>query len=255
MFICAIANQKGGVGKTTTTQNLGVVLAREFKQRVLLIDLDAQGNLTDACGLEPQKQKQTIYQVLEGSVPLNEALVPLEKGLSILPANISLAVAELAFAGKMGRENLLKKALLEADFDYVFIDCPPSLGLLTVNALAASHGLLIPVQVEYHALAGLALIRQTVKMVQENLNPDLSITGLVLTFYDNRKKLNRDVAKALVTEWQTDLFTTKVRDNVSLAEAPSNGQDIHSYKNTSHGALDYAALAAEFIARTSKGVA
>lgn len=255
MFICAIANQKGGVGKTTTTQNLGVVLARKFKKRVLLIDLDAQGNLTDACGLEPQKQKMTAYQVLEGSVELNEALVTLEEGLSILPANISLAVAELAFAGKMGRENLLKKALTETKFDCVLIDCPPSLGLLTVNALSAAHGLLIPVQVEYHALAGLSLIRQTVSMVQDNLNPALSITGLVLTFYDNRKKLNRDVANALVKEWQTYLFGTKIRDNVSLAEAPSNGQDIHCYKNASHGALDYTALASEFIARTAKGVA
>ena len=230
MYICAIANQKGGVGKTTTAHNLGVQLARNAKKRVLLLDLDAQGNLSDACGLDPQT---------------------LEAGLDILPVNIRLAEAELAFAGRMGRENLLKKALLSVsgEYDYVLIDCPPSLGLLTVNALNAANGLLIPVQVEYYALAGLALIRQTAELVRD-LNPDLAILGLVLTFFDARKTLNKDVAAALADEWGDTLFSTRIRDNVSLAEAPSNGQDVFSYKRSCYGAKDYAAFAAEFLERT-----
>lgn len=230
MYTCAIANQKGGMGKTTTAHNLGVQLARNAKKRLLLLDLDAQGNLSDACGLDPQT---------------------LEAGLDILPVNIQLAEAELAFAGRMGRENLLKKALLSVsgEYDYVLIDCPPSLGLLTVNALNAANGLLIPVQVEYYALAGLALIRQTAELVRD-LNPDLAILGLVLTFFDARKTLNKDVAAALADEWGDTLFSTRIRDNVSLAEAPSNGQDVFSYKRSCYGAKDYAAFAAEFLERT-----
>ena len=157
----------------------------------------------------------------------------------------------MAFAGRIGRENLLKKALVSvaADYDYILLDCPPSLGLITVNALNAANGLLIPVQVEYYALAGLALIRQTVSMVRE-LNPGLAILGLVLTFFDSRKTLNKDVAAALADEWRDALFSSRIRDNVSLAEAPSNGQDVFSYKRSCYGAKDYAAFAAEFLERT-----
>ena len=229
MYICAIANQKGGVGKTTTAHNLGVQLARNAKKRVLLLDLDAKGNLSDACGLDPQTLEYTVFDVLAGSASIAEAKSTLKAGLDILPANIRLAEAELAFAGRMGRENLLKKALLSVsgEYDYVLIDCPPSLGLLTVNALNAANGLLIPVQVEYYALAGLALIRQTAELVRD-LNPDLAILGLVLTFFDARKTLNKDVAAALADEWGDTLFSTRIRDNVSLAEAPSNGQDVFS---------------------------
>ena len=224
MYICAIANQKGGVGKTTTAHNLGVQLARNAKKRVLLLDLDAQGNLSDACGLDPQTLEYTVFDVLAGNASIAEA---------------------------KRRENLLKKALLSVsgEYDYVLIDCPPSLGLLTVNALNAANGLLIPVQVEYYALAGLALIRQTAELVRD-LNPDLAILGLVLTFFDARKTLNKDVAAALADEWGDALFSTRIRDNVSLAEAPSNGQDVFSYKRGSYGAKDYAAFAAEFLERT-----
>ena len=238
MYICAIANQKGGVGKTTTAHNLGVQLARNAKNRVLLLDLDAQGNLSDACGLDPQTLEYTVFDVLAGNASIAEAKSTLEAGLDILPANIRLAEAELAFAGRMGRENLLKKALLSVsgEYDYVLIDCPPSLGL-------------IPVQVEYYALAGLALIRQTAELVRD-LNPDLAILGLVLTFFDARKTLNKDVAAALADEWGDTLFSTRIRDNVSLAEAPSNGQNVFSYKRSCYGAKDYAAFAAEFLERT-----
>ena len=157
----------------------------------------------------------------------------------------------MAFAGRIGRENLLKKALVSvaADYDYILLDCPPSLGLITVNALNAANGLLIPVQVEYYALAGLALIRQTVSMVRE-LNPGLAILGLVLTFFDSRKTLNKDVAAALADEWRDALFSSRIRDNVSLAEAPSNGQDVYRYRKNSYGTKDYAALAEEFLKRS-----
>lgn len=251
MYICAIANQKGGVGKTTTTQNLGVMLARNHGKRVLLLDLDAQGNLTDSFGLNPKEQKLTSFNVLNGDTHLSAALVEIEAGLKLLPANIDLAVADMAFAAKMGRENLLRKALqgVQYDFDIVLLDCPPSLGLLTVNALSAADGLLVPVQAEYHALSGLQLIRETVSMVQDNLNSNLALIGLVLTFYDQRKKLNRDVADALADEWSDKVFTVKIRDNVSLAEAPSNGQDIYTYKAASYGTMDYAALAKEFLTK------
>ncbi|ATD80679.1 MULTISPECIES: ParA family protein [Desulfovibrio] len=249
MYICAIANQKGGVGKTTTTQNLGVMLARNHGKRVLLLDLDAQGNLTDSFGLNPKEQKLTSFNVLNGDTLLSAALVEIEAGLKLLPANIDLAVADMAFAAKMGRENLLRKALQGAQFDIVLLDCPPSLGLLTVNALSAADGLLVPVQAEYHALSGLQLIRETVSMVQDNLNSNLALIGLVLTFYDQRKKLNRDVADALADEWSDKVFTVKIRDNVSLAEAPSNGQDIYTYKAASYGTMDYAALAKEFLTK------
>ena len=252
MYVCAVANQKGGVGKTTTTQNLGTVLARNHKKNVLLVDLDAQGNLTDACGIDPATLERTTYQVLSGDVRLDDALHHLEPRLDLLPSNINLSVAELAFAGRMGRENLFRKALAgtSVKYDYVLIDCPPSLGLLTVNALSAAAGLLVPVQVEYHALAGLALIRQTVDMVRENLNPSLHITGLVLTFFDSRKRLNKDVARVLEEEGGDMVFRTRIRDNVSLAEAPSDGKDIHTYRKNSAGAIDHLALAKEFLKRT-----
>jgi ATPase, parA family len=251
MYVCAIGNQKGGVGKTTTAHNLGVQLAREKNKRVLLFDLDAQGNLSDACGLEPLSLEKTAFDVLSGTVPLLEVRKTLEDRLDIIPANIRLAEADLTFSGRIGRENLLKKVLapLTDEYDYVLLDCPPSLGLLTVNALNAANALLVPVQVEYHALAGLTLIGQTVELVRD-LNPELKILGLVLTFFDSRKTLNRDVAAELSNKWGDLLFSTRIRDNVSLAEAPSNGEDVFSYKKSSYGAKDYAALATEFLHRT-----
>ncbi len=171
---------------------------------------------------------------------------------SPLPASRDLAVAELAFASKLGRENLLKKALKDAAYDFAIIDCPPSLGLLTVNALTAADGVLIPVQAEYYALAGLDLIRETMQGVIENLNPRLHTLGILLTFFDGRKSLNRDVAAGLQERWGNLVFKTAIRDNVALAEAPSNGQSIFDYRSQSYGAQDYAALAREFMLRVRK---
>lgn len=250
MYACAVANQKGGVGKTTTTHNLGTSLAQ--KKRVLLIDLDAQGNLSDACGVTDASA--SIYDVLSGAADVRSVAVPLSDNLHLLPASSDLAVAELAFASKLGRENLLKKALLPCVgvYDYILVDCPPSLGLLTVNALTAVDSVLIPVQAEYYALAGLDLIQDTMRSVVENLNPALHTIGIVLTFFDRRKSLNRDVESGLRGKWGDTVFRTVVRDNVALAEAPSNGQSIFDYRKSSFGAADYTALAKEFALRIKK---
>lgn len=250
MYICTVSNQKGGVGKTTTTHNLGMVLAR--KKRVLLIDLDAQGNLTDACGISQSDLHGSTYEVLGGGKSLAEVILPLNSQIDLLPATRDLAVAELAFASKLGRENLLKKALRGADYDFVLIDCPPGLGLLTVNALSAANGVLIPVQAEYYALAGLDLIQETMREVVESLNPGLHVLGILLTFFDGRKSLNRDVANGLRERWGNLVFKTAIRDNVALAEAPSNGQSIFDYRSQSYGAQDYTALAKEFALRVKK---
>lgn len=247
MYICAVANQKGGVGKTTTAHNLGMALGQSKK--VLLIDLDAQGNLTDACGFVPSDLHGSAYELLGGSKGLEDAILSLDGGIDLLPASRDLAVAELAFASKLGRENLLKKALKGAAYDFAIIDCPPSLGLLTVNALTAADGVLIPVQAEYYALAGLDLIQETMRGVVENLNPGLQTLGILLTFFDRRKSLNRDVAAGLQERWGNLVFKAVIRDNVALAEAPSNGQSIFDYRSQSYGSQDYAALAREFTLR------
>lgn len=249
---CAVANQKGGVGKTTTVQNLSVGLARQHRQRVLMVDLDAQGNLTDAVGVDEGKINCTAYDVMEGKVPLAQATIQLEENLYILPAGIELSEADIAFAGRMGRENLLKKALQSADYDLIFIDCPPSLGLLTVNALAAADSILIPVQGEYHALSGLKLMQNTLHQVQEHLNPTLRIFGVLLTLYDKRLKLHRDVEEELREAWKDRVFATRIRDNIALAEAPSADKDIYTYRQKSFGAEDYSQLSIEFLARLAR---
>ena len=249
--IITIANQKGGVGKTTTAINLSACLA-EAGQHVMLVDFDPQGNASSGLGVEKEEHEHTVYDLMAEEAGLDECLVKnVQDNLDVLPSDMNLAGAEIEFQEIENKETLLKRYLdkVRDNYDFILIDCPPSLGLLTVNALNAANGLLVPVQVEYYALAGLALIRQTAELVRD-LNPDLAILGLVLTFFDARKTLNKDVAAALADEWGDALFSTRIRDNVSLAEAPSNGQDVFSYKRGSYGAKDYAAFAAEFLERT-----
>lgn len=219
-----------------------------------MIDLDAQANLTDACGVDPAFQQLNTLQMLEGQATVKQVAQNVAENLWLVPASIELATAELTFVQKIGRESFLRKALQESGelYDYVLIDCPPNLGLLTINAFTAADGLLIPVQSEYHSLAGLVLVSQTMHLVRENLNPKLSVVGLALTFYDARKRLNRDVLEALRSgEWADKLFTTVVRDTVALAEAPSNGKTIYAYNKKSYGAEDYLNLTDEFVIRTT----
>lgn len=242
----AFVNQKGGVGKTTTVQNVGASLARSG-HRVLLVDLDAQGSLTASCGVDPDELELSVYDVLDGRARAGEVL---RKGeLDLLPASMSLAQADLAFAGRIGRENMLKKALGDIEeYDFVLLDCPPNLGLITVNALVAANDIVIPVQAEFHALRGLELLHSTVAMVRD-LNPALRVLGIAVTFYDKRKTLNRDVFNELRRNFPDLLFDTKIRDAVALAEAPSHGKDIQAYRPGSAGAEDYDRLANEIARR------
>lgn len=251
MRVVAFANQKGGVGKTTTTQNVGCALALKGK-KVLLVDLDAQGSLTASCGLEPEELPANLYHVLDGSAKVAEVKSTVKgfTNLDLLPAGMSLAQADLSFAGKMGRENILKKVMRQvAGYDYVFLDCPPNLGLVTINALVAAHEVIIPVQAEFHALRGLELLQNTVSMVKEELNPELKIVGILVTLFDKRKSLNRDVFNELRRAFPSLIFNVKIRDAVSIAEAPSFGEGIITYRPESFGAEDYKRLAEEIEGR------
>lgn len=247
MHTIAFVNQKGGVGKTTTVHNVGASLGRQGK-RVLLVDLDAQGSLTASCGLEPDDLPATVYEVLDGRADAKSVTRDLG-AFDLIPAGLPLAQADLVFSGRIGRENLLKRALSKVNgYEYVLLDCPPNLGLVTVNALVAAKYLCIPVQAEYHALRGLDLLHQTVELVRE-LNPELLVLGVALTFFDKRKTLNRDVFNELRSSFSNLLMETKIRDFVSLAEAPSHGKDIGTYRPNSPAAVDYENLAKELIRR------
>lgn len=247
MRTIAFVNQKGGVGKTTTVHNVGAALARTGR-RVLLVDLDAQGSLTASCGLEPEEIAKSLYDMLDGKAKAGD-ITQAVQGIDLLPAGQSLAQADLAFAGRIGRENMLRKALAGVSgYDYILFDCPPNLGLVTVNALVAAGEIVIPVQAEFHALRGLELLQSTVAMVRD-LNPSLRVLGIAVTFFDKRKALNRDVFNELRRAFPDILFETKIRDGVALAEAPSHGKDIAAYRPDSFGAEDYAGLAQEIEGR------
>ena len=253
--ILACSNQKGGVGKTTTVVNLATSLARAGAS-VLVIDLDPQGNATSGFGVERAGIRESTYDVLLGTSSLAEAHVAtLVPGLRLLPSAISLAGAEVELASAIGRERRLDRALSRArdDFDWIFIDCPPSLGLLTINALTAADAVLVPIQCEYYALEGLTQLLATINLVRDHLNADLAIAGVLLTMYDARTNLSAEVAAEVRRHLHGAVFDTIVPRSVRLSEAPSHGLPIALYRPDSRGAEAYEALAVELRARVRSG--
>lgn len=249
--ILACSNQKGGVGKTTTVVNLATSLARAGAS-VLVIDLDPQGNATSGFGVERAGIRESTYDVLLGTSSLAETHVAtLVPGLRLLPSAISLAGAEVELASAIGRERRLDRALSRArdDFDWIFIDCPPSLGLLTINALTAADAVLVPIQCEYYALEGLTQLLATINLVRDHLNADLAIAGVLLTMYDARTNLSAEVAAEVRRHLDGVVFDTIVPRSVRLSEAPSHGLPIALYRPDSRGAEAYEALAVELRAR------
>lgn len=249
--IVAIANQKGGVAKTTTAVNLSACLA-EMGKEVILIDLDPQGNATSGIGIAKNKLTRSVYDVLINEIPLDQVLLKTDiKNLKVAPAQIELAGAEIELVSQPKREMKLAKAIQELDveFDFMFIDCPPSLGLLTLNALTAASDVLIPVQCEYYALEGLTLLMHTLQRVTRSLNPKLEILGAVLTMFDARTNLSIQVVDEVKKFFQAKVFRTIIPRNVRLGEAPSHGKPIVLYDPRSRGAEVYWDLAKEVLER------
>jgi chromosome partitioning protein len=250
--IIACANQKGGVGKTTTIVSVAAYLAMDGRH-VLLVDLDPQGNATSGLGIDREALSTSIYDVLLGQIEPSEATVTTGVDrLSLIPSHKSLAGAEVELVPVSGRERLLKRVLqgIDSGYDHVLLDCPPSLGLLTVNALTAAHGVLIPIQCEYYALEGLGQLLATIELVREHLNPRLHLEGVILTMHDARTSLSADVTAEVRRHLGDQVFDVVVPRSVRLAEAPSYGQAISQYSPSSRGALAYQAITAEFLTRS-----
>jgi len=261
-MVIAIANQKGGVGKTTTAVNLGASLAVSEK-KTLLVDLDPQGNSTTGLGIDRAKLKNSLYDVLIGAASLREVLCKSELPyLSVAPATRDLIGAEIELVNVGKREGRLKEALqsVRQEFDYVLLDCPPSLGLLTLNALTAAGSLLVPLQCEYYALEGLSSLLETLRLVQRGLNPGLFLEGIVLTMFDSRNRLSHQVAEEIRSHFPDRLFRTVIHRNVRLSESPSHGKPALLYDVHSTGAQNYLELARELIrngeenCRAEKGI-
>lgn len=251
--IVAIVNQKGGVGKSTTAVNLGAYLACAGK-RVLVVDIDPQGNATSGVGVEKSELQHCIYAVLIGGLNIKEVIRQTEvSGLEIAPATIALAGAEIELVPQMSREYRLKRALesIVEEYDYILIDSPPSLGLLTVNGLTAAHGVLVPIQSEYYALEGLSQLMNTIEMVQTHLNPQLQVDGVVITMFDPRTNLSQAVLEDVKAFFgrRIKVYDTVIPRNIRLSEAPSFGQPIVLYDDRSKGAQAYRSLAEEVLAR------
>lgn len=248
--IIAVTNQKGGVGKTTTAINLSACLA-VLKKRVLLVDLDPQGNATSGVG-KANADSNTVYDVLIGEAEAKDAILETGYGtLDLMPTAIELAGAEIELVGMDDRELLLKNALntVRDQYDYILIDCPPSLSLLTINALSAADSVLIPIQCEYYALEGLGALMNTVKLMRRKLNPELGIAGILLTMFDSRTNLCAQVVHEVRAHFPNEVFETMIPRNVRLSEAPSYGQPIHIYDGRCIGAKAYGELAKELIER------
>ena len=251
-YVLTLANQKGGVGKTTTAVNLAAFLGKK-KKKVLVIDLDPQGNATSGLGVDKGELETTIYDVLVNEESIADAVWESSaENVSICPTNINLAGAEIELVNVMSREQVLKEALkpIVDDYDYILIDCPPSLSILTINALTASNGIIIPIQGEYYALEGLTQLVDTINIVKKKLNKNLSILGVVLTMFDRRTQLTRQVEEEVSNYFGDKVFNTYIPRNVRLAEAPSHGVAILDYDKNSKGAKAYESLAAEVIKRT-----
>ncbi len=253
--VLSVANQKGGVGKTTTSVNLAASLVAT-KRKVLLIDLDPQGNATMGCGVDKHAVESSIYDVLVDKMPIAEVRVTTESGVDLIPANGDLTAAEIELLSVEGKERRMTEALegYRSEYDFILIDCPPSLNMLTVNSLSASDAVVIPMQCEYYALEGLSALLDTIEMIRNALNPKLEIDGLLRTMYDPRNALSNQVSSQLTEHFGEKVYRTIIPRNVRLAEAPSHGLPALLYDKKSRGAVSYLALAGEMIRRAEKQV-
>ena len=245
--IIAIANQKGGVGKTTTAVNLAASLAA-LERKTLLIDMDPQGNASSGFGVDTDTVENTVYEAIIDKVPLKDVIVDTEIGyLQIVPSNVRLSGAQIELVSMIARERRLQSAIeaLDAGYDYIIIDCPPSLGILTLNALTAAKSVLIPIQCEYYALEGVGQLLNSIRLVQKNLNPDLAVEGILLTMYDSRLNLSNQVMDEVRSYFDDRVYKTVISRNVKLSEAPSFGKPILLYDVLSVGAKAYLQLAKE----------